>query len=654
MTLGRTRFPRLFSPIDLGPCRLAHRVVIPGHSMALSHFEPGVSDRYRAYLVARASGGAALVGIESAPVHETSQSFSAANVFDDAAVPSLRRAADEIHRAGSKVSIILWHGGHNVPHRGPAGYALAPSPIPGFRMRETPRVMTRADIAEIVEAYGAAARRCRAAGIDVLEVQTATDYLLGHFLSHRINWREDDYGGSLENRARIVREVLTAVRAEAGPGIAVGVRTSIAHLIPRDPDDYGHQDSLAAMQHLEAHHLIDYVSLITGSAWASGQGIPPLGRPRALLAEQAKRFKSSLTVPVTLAGRIRTPAEAEAVLAAGQADIVAMARPWIAEPEWMNKVAEGREDEIRPCVSCNQGCLGFVSRGLPGTCVLHPGAGREVFERAAPRPASRPKRIAVIGGGPAGLESARLAALAHHQVTLYEASDALGGQLRLAAAAPHRGEMALAIDWWRRELERLQVRVVLGHRVTPAERLAADRVVWAIGGEVAQTQVWRSRPYLRAGIPGAARLPHGRDVMGGNARVRGHVLVIDEEGGWPAISLIETLLARPDVTHVTVATVEATLGGPEIDFTQEGPLVRGRLKDPRLTLLSSTLIAAVEGDHVRVEDGGPRLGPFEAIVLATGVAARPTPDGALAVGDCFAPRTIYAAVNDAARIVAKL
>ncbi|MDA0368390.1 MAG: FAD-dependent oxidoreductase [Proteobacteria bacterium] len=647
MTSAKDRYPNLFSPFDLGPTRLRNRTVIPGHSMSLSHFEPGISDRYRAYLVARAEGGAGLVGIESAPMHEsTKNASSSATVITDAATPSLAKTAEEVHAAGAAISIILWHGGHNIPHRGGAPFAVAPSPIPSFRVRETPKVLTKKEIHEIVRGYGAAARRCREAGVDVIEVQTATDYLLGHFMSHRINWRDDEYGGSLENRMRIVADALEAVREAAGDKITVGVRTSVAHEIPSDPQDFGIEDSVACMQYLAERGLVDYVSLLTGSHWAMGATIPPMTRPRPQIADEAAVFKKHISVPITVAGRIRTASEAEAILAGGQADLIAMARTWIAEPDWMRKLVEDREDEIRPCMSCSQGCLGFVTRGQPGTCIINPVAGRET-EIAALEPAAKPKHIAVVGGGPAGMEAARVAALRGHRVELYESLPQLGGQMRLAAEAPHRGEMLPAIEWWENELQRLQVRVHLGAAVTADKPPAADEVVWAVGSEPGPTQIWRIRPHLRTGIPGTDGLAHGREIMAGTAAVSGKVLVIDEEGGWPAVSLCETLAATPDVTSVDVITSEVALGAPELDYNFESLDVAARIRGAGITVHASTLVDGLT-DGVATLRGGGTLGPFDAVVMATGTTARAVPEDAHAIGDCVAPRSIWAATRDAA------
>lgn len=644
--MAETPFPHLFSPISLGPVKLTHRAVIPGHSMLLG--DPGglMGDRYRAYLVERTKGGAAMVGIESVPVHpNTTQFDNQIRLWDDAVVPGLKRAADEIHAAGGRVSIILWHGGHNISHyRGLV--PIAPSPIPSPVLGEIPKVMTEADIMAMVEAYTAAAKRCVAAGIDAIEVQTASDYLLGSFLSPKLNRRTDKYGGSLENRARFPVMVLEAVRKVAGTKAGVGVRTCIEHIIPSDPGGYGPTESLAAMKYLNDRGLVDWVSLMTGAHWDFGEMISPMTFPRAQIAEQAAAFKKALSVPILVAGRIRTPQEAEAIIAKGQADIVAMARTFIAEPEWGVKAKRGEVDRIRPCMSCNQGCLGIVHRSLPGGCVINPSAGREV-ELTAPVKASTPISVAIVGGGPAGMECARVAAERGHKVTLYDAGDKLGGAMRLAAEAPSRDEMKLPLAWWERELSRLGVAVKLGAKVDNAKTLGADKVVWATGATASPNMVWRMRPSLVDGIPGTAQLPHGRDVLAGRAKVSGKVLVIDEEGGWPAVSTAERIAATPGVTSVTVTSAGALYGPGDLQFSEESRVVGRRLAAAKIEVRTSTLIARVDG-KTAVTTVGAALGPFDSVVLCTGASATPSPDGTISIGDCVAPRTFWAAVQDGA------
>jgi 2,4-dienoyl-CoA reductase-like NADH-dependent reductase (Old Yellow Enzyme family) len=647
-----TAYPILLSPLKIGPKTLRNRVVVSGHSM--HHSDGGlIGDRARGYMAARARGGTAMVTLESALITPgTRANVQQISLYDDAIVPGLGRLADAVHDAGGLVSIILWHGGHNVPHHVSGRAALAPSAIPSPSTGEMPRAMTKRDFKEIRGEFRQSARRCREAGLDAVEVQTATDYLLGSFLSPRLNLRTDEYGGQLENRIRFVAEVLQDVREVVGSGMAVGLRTSANHVIAGDPDDYGLRDSLAAMQELAERGLVDWVSVMNGSHYSFPECIPPMSYPRLNQAALGKAFKDVLDVPVFLTSRIRTPAEAESLLANGETDVVAMARTLIAEPEWANKAAAGQPDRIRPCLSCNQGCLAFSVRSIPASCIVNPVAGRE-FELDPIVPAATRKRIAVVGGGPAGLETARVLALRGHTVSLHEAAAQLGGALRLAGGAPFRGEMLAIIDWWERELRHLGVTVYLDTRVDPARLPEVDEVVWAIGATVGHTAVHRRRPYLRDGIPGSQGLPHGRQVMAGETKVAGRIFIVGEEGEWPLVSLIDHLLAQPGTQHVTVAIPNARLGEPLLDMTAESADVMTRLANAPVRILRETLVEKIEGHKVTTLDGTV-LGPFDAIVLSTGTTSRPWPEAALGVGDCVAPRGIWAATHDANRLARSL
>jgi len=648
----KTRYPNLLSPIQVGPMTLKHRATMSAHGMGLNDRTGRVSERLHNYVVTRALGGAAMLGTESAPIHESTSNRSLnVRLYTDDVVPSLRKLSDAVHDTGGKISITLWHGGHNVTFiEGQA--AVSSSPIPSIT-RETPRAITATEIRELIAAYGAATRRCREAGLDAVEVQTATSYLLGSFLSPAMNHRKDAYGGSFENRVRIVQEICEEVREAAGPDMAVGVRTSTSHHIPYAPVDYRLEESVAAMKLLADGGLVDWVSVISGSRWAGHETIPPMNMSRNQLADEAKQFKAAFDVPVIVAGRIRSAADAEEMISSGCADIVAMARTWVAEPEWANKIIEGREDMIRPCISCNQACAGFVFKGISGSCVLNPTAGREGELPLNPAPAAKPKKIVVVGGGPAGMEAARVAAARGHRVTLYEAQDQLGGQMRLAAEAPHRDEMRNALTWWETELRQRQVEIKLGTKIASVGDLAADEVIWAVGGEPGPTAIWRLRPWLHGGIPGSADLPHGRDVLRGEKSVSGNVLIIDEEGGWSAISLAETLVAQSDVTKVTVATTEVTWGESDLTFTRELPAVTARIRAAGIEVVTAAVIEEIASGSAKTRDGRS-LGPFDSIVLATGTVATDFPEGDNAVGDCLSPRGIWAATHDAAKLARAL
>jgi 2,4-dienoyl-CoA reductase-like NADH-dependent reductase (Old Yellow Enzyme family) len=638
MSVLSPAFPTLFSPLRLGPLSLKNRIAVPAHTMLLGEFDGTVGPRYRAYLAERARGGAALISLESAPVHPDSLSFpQQIRLWDAAVVPGLRATANELHDHGARFAVMLWHGGRNVPYlRGRV--PISASAIPSLQTGDTPREATPNDIRELVAAYAIAARHCIEAGVNAVEVQTASDYLLGAFLSPDLNRRTDDYGGSPGNRARIVIEILEAIRREVGTATAVGIRTSIAHELPLAPDGYGPNESLAAMQVIASSGLVDYVSLMSGSNGVLDTVIPTMTSGKALLTEQSLRFRDALRVPVIVTGRITTPAEAEAVLARGAADMVGIVRGFIADAHWAAKALRNEAPRIRPCMGCNQSCLGFANRMIPAGCTINPSAGTETSMPARPSPAgAMPRRVAVVGGGPAGMEAARVAASRGHSVILYEATDRLGGQFRLAAA----------IDWWRRELDIAGVEIRFGQRIADPADLSADRVIWATGAVSGWGLLWRNRPQLARGIAGAESLPHCREVLGRTASVSGRVLVIDEDGGWPTISLAETLARDPAVRSVTVVTSAAVLGAPDLVMTAELAEVSRRLQRAGVTIVSGSFVACVRGAEAMTTDGRT-LGPYEGMVLSMGSVATPVPPGVLPAGDCVAPRGIWAAVQEGA------
>lgn len=638
-------YPKLCSPISIGPITLNNRAYVAGHSMLLSD-STGVTERYRAYLVERAEGGAAMVGIESAPVHLSSRddTQNPLPLYSDIIVPSLAKAADAVHAAGSRLMLVMQHRGSHVSHIANHAPAIAPSAVPDIRTGDIPRVASIADLAEIRAAYGAAAARCLAAGVDVLEIMGALDYLIGAFLHPALNVRTDAYGGSVENRARLLMEILETVREATGGATPIGVRLTVGDVVNED-DEIALQRVIATARLITAQGLVDYINIIRGSYRNMDNAMPAMHLPRIGLAEQSRRLREAVNVPVSFAGRIRTPREAEDLLAKGHADLIAMGRTWIADPHWMSKLEAGNEDQIRPCISCNQGCTGFLLRAMPASCIVNPRAGREL-EFGPLVKASNPRHVAVVGGGPAGLEAARMAALRGHRVQIFERSKRLGGDMALAASDPQRDEMQLAIDWWTRELNRLGVEILVDHDISIDAPPEADELIWAIGAKPSQVSVQRYRPQLAEGIPGAEALPHGRAILRGERRAHGRVLVIDEEGGWPALVLTEAVRSNPDVTDVTVITTErGALGESHTSFTLEVNAAAARVARPGLEVRLGMLATLIENRCVEASDG-TRMGPFDTIILSTGTSAPEMPEGSRLAGDCLAPRGIWAAASD--------
>ena len=475
-------FPHLLSPLRVGPKTLRNRVLVTGHVDRLAENNLPTPAQ-AAYQAARARGGAGLQITGAQAIHSSGRlanPYAVENLGDEV-IPGYRLLADAVHAEGGLLLAQLAHSASTVGGGDADRPTWAPSPIAGDEAREVPHAMTRAEIAQMIDAYGKAAARVRLGGLDGAEILAAFGYLPIAFLSPNSNKRGDAYGGSLENRLRFIFEVIEAVRAGAGPDIIVGVR------IPGDERTDGGltlPDMQEIARRLAGTGRIDYLNIIAGTNMDRIQRWehwPPTPAPHGLFVELAAAIKAVVAVPVFVTGRITDPRDAEAVIRDGKADMVGMTRAHIADPDLVAKLKAGHLSDIRPCVGANV-CITTASKGL--RCFHNPEVGRETAWGPL-QPAERPKRVAVIGGGPAGMEAARVAALRGHRVTLYERDAELGGQLRRWAKAPRTGEFGKSVAWFEGQLERLQVRVERG-RALSAEDLAAldaEVIVLATGAQ---------------------------------------------------------------------------------------------------------------------------------------------------------------------------
>ncbi|UGA38719.1 FAD-dependent oxidoreductase [Chromobacterium haemolyticum] len=452
-----------------------------GHDTVLPE-DGRVSPALVAYHRARARGGVGLIVLQVSGVHETARYTShALMATDDSCVPGYRQLAEAVHAEGCKLFAQLFHPGREIMESadGLLSVAYAPSATPSERFHVQPRALSREMIDEIIAGYGAAARR-RAPPRGRRRDRRQSRLFTGAILNPQVNRRQDGYGGDDAGRLRFLREAVAAARAGGGPGFVVGLRISAGE---EEGEGMDAELALAATRALESE--LDYVSLVAGSSATLGAAIhiaPPMALPAAYLAEQAARFKRALSIPVLLAGRINQPQEAEQLLAGGQADGCGMTRALICDPELPAKAEQGRHDDIRACIGCNQACIGRFHRGLPISCIQHPQSGREL-EYGELRPAAAPRRVLVAGGGPAGMKAAVIAAQRGHQVSLYEAGPQLGGQALLAQLLPGRAEFGGLITNLERELQLAGVEVRRNVRVDRelVRRLAPDAVVVATG-----------------------------------------------------------------------------------------------------------------------------------------------------------------------------
>ena len=646
-----------FDPLQIGSITVANRFFVSAHATQFVEDDPSgfhrwsvLGDRARAYYEERARGGFGLQIIGQTQVHPQSGTDRPSS-YGDAARRAYEAIAVACHRHDSKVFVQLNHNGRERGSSGPDSWQplwSASSITAGHG--EMTKSMDRAEIAELVSSFATAATMCRDAGVDGVEIHAAHPHMLGEWLTDTFNRRDDDYGGSLTNRLRIVVEIIDAVRGAVGDEFVVGVRVNGAWMPDVVPLDVG----VEMAKRLQATGAIDFLDV---------SGVPTIasiGTEFGPIIPWAAAIKRALPATVVMgAGRVVAPAHAEAIVARGDVDMVAMTRASIADPELPLKARTGRAAEVRVCVGAGQGCLMRNRDRRPLACQQNAAVGREAeWGRATVVPATEPRRVVVVGGGPAGLEAAVVAAEAGHAVTLFERDATLGGQVRLIVRNTRRAEFDRIVEWRVGRLHALGVGVRLAEAATVDAIVAErpDRVFVATG----------SRPRRAGRHAGAMHDVDGADrshvittwdALGGDCDGATHVVVIDGHGYHHSTDVVEYLAAR-DV-RTTVVT-SAPVFAPGID-DHDRPDVLRALRDHPVEFVVGAVVQAIEPDAVTVRDayrGTMRtLDGIDRVVLSIGQdpcteLVRALRDGGLdvvAIGDCVTPRGIEHAVFEGHR-----
>jgi 2,4-dienoyl-CoA reductase (NADPH2) len=468
--MSAPRYPHLLAPLDLGFVTLPNRVLMGSMHTGLEEAPDG-SARMAAFYAERARGGAALIvtgGI--APNLMGRLEPRASQLSFGWQIGRHRVITDAVHAAGGRIALQILHAGRYAYHPLSVAPSALRSPITPFR----PRALTRWGIGRTIAAYVRCAELAQRAGYDGVEIMGSEGYLINEFVAPRTNHRDDEWGGSFANRIRLPVEIVRRTREKVGPRFIIIYRLSMLDLI----DGGSTWDEVVALA--QAVEAAGATIINTGIGWHEAR-VPTIATmvPRAAFTWVTRRLMGSVRIPLIATNRINDPEVAEAVLARGDGDMVSMARPFLADPDFVVKAAQGRADEINTCIGCNQACLDQIFKREIASCLVNPRACHET--KIVPKPATRRKRVAVVGAGPAGLACATTAAAAGHHLTLFEAAEEIGGQFNLARRIPGKDEFAETLRYYGRMIERTGVELVLGRRVSAGDLGAFEHVVLATG-----------------------------------------------------------------------------------------------------------------------------------------------------------------------------
>jgi len=630
------KFRHLFTPIRINTLEIKNRIFMPPMCTAYATIRGEVTDRLIAYYVERAKGGVGLINVEFTSISPVGKVFEhMPGIYDDDLIPGLEKLVDAVHEAGAKVAVQIAHAGRRTHSMVTGETPVAPSPLPRHN-GEVPRELTIDEIQDLIEAFGSAAVRAKKAGFDAVMIHMAHGYLINEFFSPISNKRQDRYGGDLEGRSRFAIEVLRKVREKVGGDFPVTCRLCGDEFVP---GGFDLNQSKQVAKKLEENG-IDAIDVSAGTHETGHIISAPSSIPPGFLAHLSRGIKEVVQVPVGIVGRINDAVLAEKILAEGKANFVSMGRALIADPELPIKAFEGRLDEIRPCTACNLGCNERMYVHLDVSCQTNPMVGRE--RDFGIEPVTRKKTVLVIGGGPAGLEAARVAALRGHEVLLYEKGKRLGGQLNLAAMPSGKAEYEKLVGYYEYQMKKLKVKVV--HKELKKEEIIKtkpDAIIIATGG----------KPNTGKGIAINSRSVFTAwDVLRGEKRVGEKVVMVG--GGQVGCETAHFLLDQGK--RITILEMLEDVA------TDMNGRARKVLLDELITggveIIKQALVMGISQSEITFERFGlkQKIKDFDHVVLALGTL----PERALleklgkvdipvfSIGDCVSPRKAIEAIRE--------
>ncbi len=607
------KFDKMFSEINVGPITIKNRFVVPPMGNNFANTDGTWSDQSVAYYAERAKGGFGLITIEATVVHKGAKGGPRKPcLYDDNAIESLSKICDACHAEGAKVSVQLQNAGPEGNAKNAGAPIEAATSIAAADGRDIPVEPSTEEVYELVKGYGDATRRAVAAGVDAVEIHMAHGYFVNSFMSPRTNKRVDEFGGSFENRMRFPRLIIEEVKKAAQGKIAVLARINSTEDMFGGLDNH---DMCAIAAYLEACgldglHVSRAVHLKDEYMWA------PTGIHGGFSAEYVSNIKKCVSIPVITVGRYTEPQFAEVMVRTGNADLVAFGRQSLADPHMPEKAAQDRLEDMIPCIACLQGCVANMYKGQPICCLTNPSLGREL---EGVKPAEVKKKIYVIGGGPAGLCAAFTSANRGHDVTLFEASDVLGGNMRLAAYPPGKGDITNMIRSYITKCEKAGVKIVMNTKVD-AEMVKNDKpdaVILATGSETLVL------PFIK-GIT-APEIVHGGDCLSGKRPVGHKVLVVG--GGMVGAETAEFLAEQGH--EVSIIEMRGAIG-PDVIHEHRVYLMKA-FEEYNIEQIVNAAVAEIFPDGVSYKNALDKEDTtvyekrgFDTVVLSMGFVSRYT------------------------------
>ncbi|MCI2061538.1 MAG: NAD(P)/FAD-dependent oxidoreductase [Eubacteriaceae bacterium] len=637
-------FKESLSPIDIGGMKVRNRFVVPPMGTNFADENGFVTDKLINYYTARAKGGFGLIILEVTAVHPGGRSIpNEVGVWDDEHIEGLKRLTESVHRYGAKICLQLHHAGRQTSEETTGSWPVAPSAVSCPMLNIIPKELTNQECWDLIEDFGDGARRAMIAGFDAVEVHGAHGYLIGQFMSAHSNKRMDEFGGDLQSRMRFPLEVMRNIRSKVGNGFPVLFRMSTRELV-QDGVDIEQAKAISRMMVSAGVNAI-HASLCTyGSLeWMS----VPAAVPGGFNAFAAGEIKKAVDVPVIAVGKINDPYLVESIISSGEADLCALGRESLADPEIPNKVASGRIDEICPCIACEQSCHAYLDLAKPICCLANPLLGKEETLPAA----AAKKKVVIVGAGPAGLESAWRLAKSGHDVTLFEKQELLGGTFRIAGLPPTKQEIIRLLKYWIRMCNVFGVKIISGKEITAEEIIAekADAVILATGSKPISLPI--------SGMDNPKFLQPA-DILEGKKNFGKNVLICG--GGMIGVETAEFIAERrSSVTVIDMLPDWAT----DLHAFVRAFLIP-KLKDEGVQFIGNAKITEFMDDGVKYDNKSDTvtLNGFDSVVLAMGTVSNNPLEKELknkvsdlyVIGDASRAGTANKATEEALEIVRKI